>query len=75
MGRQPRSGDFSWLSAHSILNWIGGDTSMVAPMPQKSSTTCKNLHRKENWLGAWQVSKWVDQRSPARRLYIDTKPL
>ena len=25
MGRQPRSGDSPWLSAHSILNWIGGD--------------------------------------------------
>ena len=31
MGRQPRSGDFPWLSAHSILNWIGGDRSMVDP--------------------------------------------
>ena len=31
MGRQPRSGDLSWLSAHSILNWIGGDIYMVDP--------------------------------------------
>jgi hypothetical protein len=37
MGRQPRSGDFPWLSAHSILNWIGGDTSMLDPCAQMSS--------------------------------------
>src|SRR6266566_1385776 len=37
MGRQPRSGDFPWLSAHSILNWIGGDTSMLDPSAQMSS--------------------------------------
>ena len=37
MGRQPRSGDFPWLSAHSILNWIGGDTSMLDPSVQMSS--------------------------------------
>jgi hypothetical protein len=37
MGRQPRSGDFPWLSAHSILNWIGGDTSMLDPFVKKSS--------------------------------------
>src|SRR5581483_3541415 len=36
MGRQPRSGDIPWLSAHSILNWIGGDTSMLAPLASKS---------------------------------------
>src|SRR5207244_11678341 len=37
MGRQPRSGDIPWLSAHSILNWIGGDTSMLDPSAQMSS--------------------------------------
>ena len=36
MGRQPRSGDIPWLSAHSILNWIGGDVSMLAPFWRKS---------------------------------------
>src|SRR5260221_5298923 len=29
MGQRPRSGDIPWLPAHSILNWIGGDTSML----------------------------------------------
>src|SRR6266581_3555917 len=29
MGRRPRSGDIPWLPAHSILNWIGGDTYML----------------------------------------------
>jgi hypothetical protein len=37
MGRQPRSGDIPWLSAHSILNWIGGDTSMLDLSRQMSS--------------------------------------
>jgi hypothetical protein len=32
MGRQPRSGDIPWLSAHSILNWIGGDTFNANPL-------------------------------------------
>ena len=32
MGRQPRSGDIPWLSAHSILNWIGGDTYYANPV-------------------------------------------
>jgi hypothetical protein len=32
MGRQPRSGDIPWLSAHSILNWIGGDTHYANPV-------------------------------------------
>jgi len=36
MGRQPRSGDLSWLSAHSILNWIGGDIYMVDPWGEMS---------------------------------------
>jgi hypothetical protein len=36
MGRQPRSGDIPWLSAHSILNWIGGDTPMLALLAGKS---------------------------------------
>jgi hypothetical protein len=36
MGRQPRSGDIPWLSAHSILNWIGGDVSMLDPFPRMS---------------------------------------
>jgi len=39
MGRQPKSGDFSWLSAHSILNWIGGDVYMVIASAQMSRTT------------------------------------
>jgi hypothetical protein len=39
MGRQPKSGDFSWLSAHSILNWIGGDVYILIPSPQMSRTT------------------------------------
>jgi len=43
MGRQPRSGDISWLSAHSILNWIGGDIYMVALSGQMSRATCKEL--------------------------------
>jgi hypothetical protein len=38
MGRQPRSGDIPWLSAHSILNWIGGDTSMLDLLCQMSSS-------------------------------------
>jgi len=37
MGRQPRSGDIPWLSAHSILNWIGGDISMLDLSGQMSS--------------------------------------
>src|SRR5215472_2236699 len=43
MGRQPRSGDFPWPSAHSILNWIGGDKYMLALFWTKSSLMCKNL--------------------------------
>jgi hypothetical protein len=35
MGRQPRSGDIPWLSAHSILNWIGGDTYYPTPLRLK----------------------------------------
>src|SRR5271157_1315614 len=45
MGRQPRSGDIPWLSAHSILNWIGGDTSMLDLFTAKSRTMCRNLRR------------------------------
>jgi hypothetical protein len=37
MGRQPRSGDIPWLSAHSILNWIGGDIYILDPSAEKSS--------------------------------------
>jgi hypothetical protein len=44
MGRQPRSGDIPWLSAHSILNWIGGDTSMLILLLGKSSISCRFLH-------------------------------
>ena len=47
MGRQPRSGDIPWLSAHSILNWIGGDTYYANPVwlevkgyVQKSAICC-----------------------------------
>jgi hypothetical protein len=36
MGRQPRSGDIPWLTAHSILNWIGGDTAMLILFTAKS---------------------------------------
>jgi hypothetical protein len=36
MGRQPRSGDIPWLSAHSILNWIGGDIYMLNLFTAKS---------------------------------------
>jgi hypothetical protein len=43
MGRQPRSGDIPWLSAHSILNWIGGDISMLTPFSAKSRSMCNNL--------------------------------
>jgi hypothetical protein len=43
MGRQPRSGDIPWLTAHSILNWIGGDISMVTLLSRKSRTMCRNL--------------------------------
>jgi len=43
MGRQPRSGDIPWLSAHSILNWIGGDALMVTPILTKSRNICRNL--------------------------------
>lgn len=38
MGRQPRSGDFPWLSAHSILNWIGGDTQYANPVSDEVKT-------------------------------------
>ena len=44
MGRQPRSGDIPWLSAHSILNWIGGDNSMLVLFTRKSRVSCKFLH-------------------------------
>jgi len=37
MGRRPRSGDISWLPAHSILKWIGGDISMLDPSLWMSS--------------------------------------
>jgi hypothetical protein len=43
MGRQPRSGDIPWLTAHSILNWIGGDVFMVTPFTAKSRDICRNL--------------------------------
>jgi hypothetical protein len=43
MGRQPRSGDIPWLSAHSILNWIGGDTHMLILLIGKSRVSCKFL--------------------------------
>jgi len=53
MGRQPRSGDIPWLSAHSILNWIGGDISMLFLFGLKSSVICRNL-RVDSGL-AWRV--------------------
>src|SRR5215831_10790965 len=43
MGRQPRSGDIPWLSAHSILNWIGGDISMLFLFTAKSRGFCRIL--------------------------------
>jgi hypothetical protein len=42
MGRQPRSGDIPWLAAHSILNWIGGDISMLILFRAKSRTIMQN---------------------------------
>jgi len=36
MGQPPGSGDISWLPAHSILKWIGGDTSMLDPLLRMS---------------------------------------
>jgi Na+/proline symporter len=44
MGRQPRSGDIPWLSAHSILNWIGGDIYMLILSAGMSSISCRFLH-------------------------------
>ena len=41
MGRQPRSGDIPWLSAHSTLNWIGGDIYMLILWGVKSSVICR----------------------------------
>ncbi len=43
MGREPKSGDFSWLPAHSILNWIGGDVFILAPVMGKSRDSSKKL--------------------------------
>jgi hypothetical protein len=43
MGRQPRSGDIPWLSAHSTLNWIGGDKFMLDPFAQKSRVLSRLL--------------------------------
>jgi hypothetical protein len=48
MGRQPRSGDIPWLSAHSILNWIGGDALMLILFWLKSSAMCRNLRGKSS---------------------------
>jgi len=45
MGRQPRSGDIPWLQAHSILNWIGGDTPMLILFPWMSRFCCRFLRR------------------------------
>src|SRR5450631_3025611 len=45
MGRQPRSGDIPWLSAHSTLNWIGGDNFMLDPFAQKSRVLSRLLAR------------------------------
>src|SRR5882672_5597340 len=49
MGRQPRSGDIPWLAAHSILNWIGGDTSMLDLRGKKSSLLCEYLQGSPTW--------------------------
>ena len=43
MGRQPRSGDIPWLAAHSILNWIGGDTSMLVLFTGMSRYMCAGI--------------------------------
>src|ERR1700685_2134827 len=48
MGRQPRSGDIPWLSAHSILNWIGGDSSMLVLFGGKSRGMCRFLQGPAN---------------------------
>ncbi len=44
MGQPPGSGDISWLPTHSILKWIGGDTSMLDPFAVKSSPNPEYLH-------------------------------
>lgn len=44
MGQLPGSGDISWLPAHSILKWIGGDISMLDPLAMKSSPNPEYLH-------------------------------
>jgi len=44
MGQLPGSGDISWLPAHSILKWIGGDTSMLDPLAVKSSPNPEYQH-------------------------------
>lgn len=44
MGQRPGSGDISRLPTHSILKWIGGDTSMLDPFAVKSSPNPEYLH-------------------------------
>jgi len=46
MGQLPGSGDISWLPAHSILKWIGGDISMLDPFAVKSSPNPEYLQVK-----------------------------
>jgi len=52
MGREPKSGDFSWLPAHSILNWIGGDVFILALEMWKSRDSSK---KKTEIPGVWEI--------------------
>jgi hypothetical protein len=65
MGRQPRSGDSPWLSAHSILNWIGGDIPMLDRLSQKSSVLSSILLK--------GLDNYGEVRS-ATAVCVDTKP-
>ena len=66
MGQRPRSGDIPWLPAHSILNWIGGDTFMLVPSPQKSSILCT---------GNWALDNWPKVQSQRLPHYSERVPL
>ncbi len=72
MGRRPRSGDIPWLSAHSILNWIGGDVSMLVLFGTKSSVMCRNLQgvglEKDKELTPWFS---IALRRPATSLTVE----
>src|ERR1700687_3036248 len=72
MGRQPRSGDSPWLPAHSILKRIGGDTSMLDPLSQKSSVLSlipqKSLTIVLKYAPSWTLVSFWDSAC------VDTKP-